>query len=643
MGVFILVLTINYYKHIAQKYEQKLQQKILKNETIYKTIAYNFPNGMILILDHELKIEFLSGKNLKYQSHTINLAATSLSELFKFNNYDTIDRIFKSTLTLGEQHFELNIDEHMFWFALTPFKSPDNNQDKILTIIMNISQRTEMEKKLEDTKVLLDEARKIVQFGNWTWNIITDEFSVSENILEIFNLKQGELARIEDYYNLFISDENKIISTMLSIEVNNEYEKSWESKAVRQNEMYYFSTTAKMSRNASQELIISASITDITEKKRIERNLRKVEDRWKYAIENSNQNIWDYNVFTGMIQIFNPEFMENNDNKEFKIIKFSEWLSFIHPDDGKIINDAMKQYLADDSPEFEKEYRIKDVDGNYMWMLGKGKVVEWDELGKPFRVVGTQMDITDKKIAQIELTNYKDHLEQLVALRTRELQQTNEELEEFTYSITHDLRAPLKAIAGFNDILKEEYYQKNEESNKVWSIIDRNLKYTDQLISDLLSFSKVRNHDLNIQKVDTGQLIKEIIEALSYDHDLEKYSFRVDPLPPIRVDYTLFKQVFMNLISNAIKFSRSKTSPTITIGHFQKQSKTIIFVKDNGVGFNMNYIDRLFKMFKRLHGDDEFEGTGIGLSIVKRIVEIHDGEVWAESTVNNGATFFISL
>ena len=243
-----------------------------------------------------------------------------------------------------------------------------------------------------------------------------------------------------------------------------------------------------------------------------------------------------------------------------------------------------------------------------------------------------------------ELRRHERELEDRIARRTGELMEANKELKSFSYSVSHDLRAPLRAIDGFSLILSEDYgAQLDEEAKRIIGVIRQNTQRMGQLIDDLLNFSCTSRQVLSPSKINMGGLAKAIYYELTEEKQRNGIDFILKPLPEARADATLMRQVWNNLISNALKFTRTRKIPRIEIGSQIKENQLIYYIKDNGVGFNMKYADKLFQIFQRLHSEQEFEGTGVGLSIVQRIIKRHGGKVWAVSQPNKGATFFFSL
>ncbi len=228
--------------------------------------------------------------------------------------------------------------------------------------------------------------------------------------------------------------------------------------------------------------------------------------------------------------------------------------------------------------------------------------------------------------------------------QAEKLADANDELEAFAYSVSHDLRVPLRAIDGFSRIMVEDYEDElDEEGIRLLNIIRDNTKKMGQLIDDILLLSRAARQDMNSTKIDMKSLAQSVYNDFSNQTENRNINLTIDELPVTYGDRALIYQVYTNLIGNAIKFTSKKDPAEIIVGYEDKKGEYVFFVSDNGAGFNMKYINKLFGLFQRLHSPEEFEGTGVGLTIVQRIVKRHDGKVWGEGEVNNGATIYFSL
>lgn len=250
-------------------------------------------------------------------------------------------------------------------------------------------------------------------------------------------------------------------------------------------------------------------------------------------------------------------------------------------------------------------------------------------------------DVTDKIRATEALHKLNEELENRVQQRTIQLETVNKELEAFSYSVSHDLRAPLRGIIGFTTMLEEDYTSKlDDEAKRLTSIIKNNTLRMGLLIDGLLSFSRMTRKDIVMTEIDTQKMVNDMVADLAGGNTIE---WDIQSLPAVKGDYYTLQQVWINLISNAVKYSGTRERPFIQIGSFMQDKQVVFFVKDNGVGFDNKYKEKLFKVFQRLHSADEFEGTGVGLALVEKIITKHGGKVWADAVPNEGACFYFSL
>lgn len=267
--------------------------------------------------------------------------------------------------------------------------------------------------------------------------------------------------------------------------------------------------------------------------------------------------------------------------------------------------------------------------------------VSFSKINKKPIFIGFVRDITERKKAKEKIYHLNKELEEKV----QELEISNKEMESFSYSVSHDLRAPVRAISGFAKMLEKKYDPKfDEEGKDLLNTITSESTRMGRLIDDLLTFSRLGKKEIQKSKIDMTALAKEVVdELLKLGEQKYKAKITVNILLPAYCDRVLIRQVLVNLISNSLKYSFPKPAPLIEVGSFSEENFLVYYVKDTGVGFDMKFYDKLFGVFQRLHDPEQFTGTGIGLSIVKRIIIRHGGRVWAEGKIDEGATFYFSL
>ena len=320
---------------------------------------------------------------------------------------------------------------------------------------------------------------------------------------------------------------------------------------------------------------------------------------------------------------------------------YAAWLALLHPEDRQRVDQLMKESL--EAGVFFAEWRARWSDGSVHWLAGRGSVSR-DEHGKPQVMIGANFEITETKEAEAKVRQLNLELEERVQQRTQQLQQTNRELEAFTYSISHDLRAPLRALDGFSRMLVEEYSKAlDADGRRMLGILRTESQRMGQLIDDLLAFSRMGRMSLQPTWVNMNDLAHSAIQEILQRFPGRQIRFEISSLPRIRGAHSMLRQVWINLLDNAAKFTRERGLAEITIGGKIEQDEAVYWVKDNGIGFDMRFASKLFGVFQRLHTGEEFGGTGVGLALVRRIIERHNGRVWAEGEPDHGATFYFTL
>jgi PAS domain S-box-containing protein len=416
-------------------------------------------------------------------------------------------------------------------------------------------------------------------------------------------------------------------------------------------------------------------VRDITERKKAEQEIVRMGKHYQALIEKAPDGIVLLNA-EGNFKFISPSALNmfGYSNNEEVTGNPSE---YTHPDDLPMVLAALEGLIQNPAYIQTIKYRFIDRTGKWRWVESTFSNLLADPSVEA--IVINFRDITDRKLNEEEISKLNEELEQKVMERTVELEKrsrqlldnevallnlvedlnlkseelqrstaqleiANKELEAFSYSVSHDLRAPLRAISGFVSILLEDYEQVlDSEGKRICNIIHSNAIKMGQLIDDLLSFSRLIRSELHHSKIDMEGLVKNVISEFESAQNIDSKTILVQKLPQVVGDPNLMKQVWVNLLSNAIKYSSKNKDAQISIGSYPEQNQLVYYIKDNGVGFDMEYVHKLFGVFHRLHSIAEFEGTGVGLAIVQRIISRHRGRVWAEGKVGEGATFYFSL
>lgn len=381
---------------------------------------------------------------------------------------------------------------------------------------------------------------------------------------------------------------------------------------------------------------------DITEKKINEQELKISDERYRLAQSIGHVGNWEYNIQTAQfwgsdeakrIYGFDPE------QGSFSVDEVESCIP-----ERERVHQALVDLIEDNKP-YNLVFQICPIDSSSPKIITSKAELQRDDSGKPLKIIGVILDVTDLKRAEEEIRELNRDLEQRVKNRTVQLEAANKELEAFAYSVSHDLRAPLRHIDGFLDLLQKRIGQAvDDKSQHYIDIISDSSRRMGTLIDDLLSFSRMGRQEISKKPVNLNQLIQDAIKEFELDVKKRKVSWKISELPIVYGERSMLQIVLVNLISNALKFTRLKKQAIVEIGlASEEDNETVFFVRDNGVGFDMKYSENIFGVFQRLHRMDEFEGTGIGLATVRRIINRHGGRTWAEGKVDRGATFYFSL
>lgn len=400
---------------------------------------------------------------------------------------------------------------------------------------------------------------------------------------------------------------------------------------------------AAVFRNARGEVEgVFAAARDVTDLKRTEQELRLSRERLALALKAGHSGTFDWDMQNN-VNRWTPEVEEVHGLAPGEFGgTFEDWEALVLPADLPSAKARIESSLK--TGEFAGEWRIhRRNDGQIRWIAARAKILN-DDKGKPWRMIGLNMDVTERKQAEEEVRKLNDELEQRVIQRTAELEAANKELEAFTYSVSHDLRAPLRHISGFSKMLSEEFSASlPPDAQHQVQRIQEGTRRMGQLVDDLLNLGRVGRKELSLQVSGLRSIVDEVIESLKSDIGDRQVEWRIGDLPYVECDTALIQQVFQNLLSNALKFSRPRARALIEIGQEERDGSSVVYVRDNGVGFSMKYADKLFGVFQRLHRAEDFEGTGVGLATVQRIVQKHGGRIWAQAELDKGAAFYFTL
>lgn len=384
-----------------------------------------------------------------------------------------------------------------------------------------------------------------------------------------------------------------------------------------------------------------AICTDITKRKLAQEAVLLSEERLRLATEVAGLAVWEWDLTSNELkwdeQMFSmyglPPLPEG-------LAHYSDWASAVLPSDFAE-QEARLQHTVATCGRSQREFRITRASDHAVRVIQAAEMAVAGGDGKATRIVGINLDVTERKQSEAEISKLNEDLQ----IRAAELEAANKELESFSYSVSHDLRAPLRAVNGFSRMVLQDYSaQLDANGQRMLGVILSETQRMGQLIDDLLAFSRLGRQPIEPMLINMEGMAREVFEELAAADPDRKIHLVLHPLPPARGAEAMIRQVWVNLISNAIKFTRDRDVGEIEINTRKNGPReTIYSIKDNGAGFEMRHAEKLFGIFQRLHSQEEFPGTGVGLALVQRIIQRHGGRVWAEAEIDRGATFYFTL
>jgi len=533
--------------------------------------------------------------------------------------------------------------------VVSPLKDEQGEVYAVSVVYRDITKRRLAEERIRKSEANLVAAQHMAHIGSWELDLTNlddvngNRLRWSDEVFRIFGYEPGSLeVSNEEFFRAVHPEDREVITTAVMRAIREGMTYSIEHRIIRRDgteRMVHEQSEIERDAASGKPIRMLGTIQDITESKRAENALHLAHERLHRFI--------DSNIVGIIISDAKGKIMEANDYY-LSMIGFTreeleqekvDWRSITPPEWLPADEQAMREMRERGTcTPYEKKYVHRNGTRVPVY-LANAVLPGPDEEFATFAI-----DITKLKRAEEEVRKLNAELEQRVALRTAELSAANAELEAFSYSVSHDLRAPLRGIDGFSQILEEDYAEKlDAEGKRTLGVIRAQTIKMGQLIDDLLAFSRIGRHEINTSGIDMNSLVKSVCNDLAAEAEGRNIQWIIGLLPSINGDGMMVRQLLVNLVANAVKFTGRRETAVIELGCLAEHGENIFFVKDNGAGFDMRYADKLFGVFQRLHTEKEFKGTGVGLAIVQRIVRRHGGRVWAESEVGQGATFYFTL
>jgi len=589
-----------------------------------------------------------------------------------------------------EERYLAQGKEYWIHTIKAPVRDDGGQVTAVLGLFEDISARQRVEQSLKDARDRLEEAQRAAHLGNWEWDALNDQITGSEEFYWLFDVAPEGLSRFSQFVERLHADDRERVQRDVA-------------DALKQDRPYDTDYRVRLSDGGWRDVIARGRVfvdeggkplrmvgtcLDITERKRMEERIGHLNLVLK-AIRNVNQLI---------VREKDPETLIRRSCEVLTETRgyFSAWIA-LYDESGKYMT-AASAGLGDAFESLKDRFRsgqlavcdkavhecgvhvvrnpaaecpncpaatlyrgqsaiavrlehqghihgllVMSMDPGLVDLVDEQNLIEEVADDIAYALHGLDVE-TQRTAAEDDLRKHRDQLEQRVRDRTAQLEESNKELEAFSYSVSHDLRAPLRAIDGFTRLLADDYAPHlDTEGKRLCSIIRENAAKMGRLIDDLLAFSRLGRAEMSLSRTDMETMANSVFHELTTPENLARIDFQVGALPPALADPTLMRQVWMNLLANAIKFSSKQERAVIKVSAQQNQGESVYVVQDNGAGFEMQYVGKLFGVFQRLHSSKEFEGTGVGLALVQRVIRRHGGRVWAEGEIDKGATFYFAL
>jgi len=533
---------------------------------------------------------------------------------------------------------------HYIWIEDRPFLVPNDPTPTIIGFVSDVTERLRKDEALRRSEERFRLATDVANGIVYSHDLDTDTVECSGRLLEDLGFGPGGEVLTRAAWFERVHPEDRPAMLQLLARSRNALEPidaRYRLCTTTGRALHVFGRLKfiRDSEGVAHRLI--GFIVDVSAIHYAQEALRLSEERFRLAADAVDGIVYEVDLVTGNIHR-SGRMLQRLGYGETLANDRAAWIALIHPDDRQRSMEQFASAQRSASDAAETEYRLRDASGGYHHVLDRVLIIR-GAAGEPERMVGCSLDITALKQAEQRIIQLNSELENRVAERTAALQAANQELEAFTYSVSHDLRAPLRHVSGFTDLLRSRLTDLDPQSKRYIDTILGATTRMSEMIDKLLGLSRVGRDQMRPVKIDLGELVAEVREELSEHLNGRSIEWQVSKLPIVHADRSLLRGALLNLMANAVKFTKGRSPAVIQISARVEGQEHAITIRDNGAGFDMKYVDKLFGVFQRLHAPGEFEGTGIGLASVRRIINRHGGRVWAQGEPDVGAQFHFTL
>jgi PAS domain S-box-containing protein len=525
----------------------------------------------------------------------------------------------------------------------------------LISIIRDITERKYAEEALRLKDQLLHLTSEMAKVGGWEFDPQTGKGTWTDEVARIHDVDPTQATNVEIGLSVYVGESREKIEQAVkeAIEFGKPYDLELELISIKGDRKWVRTMALPIVQN-DKVVKVQGIFQDITERKQIEKALQAAHDELELKVQERTAALSEANALLKALMDNMPDHIYFKDlqscfirtsRSQANLLGLSEPVEVIGKSDFDFFPHAARAYdeeqevMRSGTPLIDLEEWVVWPDGRETW-VSTTKMPLRNADGQTIGIFGISHDITERKRTEQEIKQLNADLEK----QAEKLWAANKELEAFSYSVSHDLRAPLRAIDGYTRILVEDYESVlDAEGKRICGIISREARRMGQLIDDLLAFSRLGRKEMYTSRVDMRGMAVSVLNELLKEEERARLDFQIGKLPAVKADSSLIRQVWFNLLANAIKFTSKKERAVIEIGSKTTKEELIYFVRDTGAGFDMEYANKLFGVFQRLHSESEFDGTGVGLAIIQRIIHRHEGRVWAEGEVEKGATFYFAL
>jgi len=631
---------------------KRVEEALQKHEQEIRVIANNVP-ALVSYVDADGYYQFVNRKYEEWFDLTASeIIGKHCCKILGVDTFRLIKKRMDKALSGKEVTFEeelpyKNIGKRWVIANYMPDKDRDGNVKGFFALVTDITDHKKAEKALKISKERYELSTNAAKVGVWDWNIKTNEFYIDPIVKEILGYKDHEIPNdIEVWSSYIYPDDKKPVMAAAQACLDGKIPKYvYEHRMMHKDgSIRWIFTQGNVIRDSDGNAIrLIGTDTDITERKNAEEALLESERKYKDLFEKSPEAIVLVNQDFKIIDCNNAAARIGGLPREDIIGKYfgEEIIPILGEDKEKYFDLFAKGFQGDAIAPFE--VKIINKKGETYWL--ETHLSTPKKYNENFVIQIIAHDITERKMADEELRKYHEQLEELVKERTKQLQEINEELEAFAYSVSHDLRAPLRGMQGFAQILLEDYVTKLDAEGKDYAkrIVDA-AQHMNVMIDNLLSYSRLSRAELKLKPVDLNKIIKTVINDIEIKLKETNAEIEIDhSLTAVKGHTTTLSQVITNLLTNAITFVEPNVKPKVKIWGEEYKGRVRLLIEDNGIGIAPEYQEKIFRIFERLHGFETYPGTGIGLAIVRKGMERMNGRVGVESAEGKGSRFWIEL